>query len=574
MPSLARLVRVLLVCGLVVGRSHALSLPQAPSSVATKATPTECLPKQQQQLAPSWRERLDQILSKLQKPQQSLENHTYLTGNYAPVLDEHVQAPVQVVYGSIPSDLHGMLCRNGPNPILRRLTKKYHWFDGYAMLHNLRFEQGKAWYTNQFVPDNRFVVEQELDRTFFPTLGEYEGLIGLIKVLMHPQMVSERVPDLLTVLPMNTACIMFNDKFYCLNEASAPLECRILPDGRLERVGYEFFHGRLNYPISAHPKVDPHTGDLLFHSYSTNTEHVKRDGNIKYGRVSSQTGQIESYFVPTEEKHMTFAHNMLFTKDYSIVYDGSLHFDPSAMFVGGSYFRTKLDHELRFGIFPKDATSRDQVRWFGTGGPGTIVHPLNAWQEGTDDDTIVIWTPFCEDPDLGLDNADDLNFFCMKEYRLDLKTGKISEQVIDSSVNIEFCNVAVEGKFTRFGYAAIQDSSTPGEGSFAGFTVWDMERRKLHASVRYNANEAGGEIVVIPRPGRGEVYVGVYIHNSKEDTSFFHLYDGVTAELLCRLKMPYRVPYGFHGTWLSQKELDGHFAHHGGTNSVEEPVLV
>ena len=132
--------------------------------------------------------------------------------------------------------LQGMFCRNGPNPILHRLSKRYHWFDGYAMLHNLRFEGGnKAWYTNQFVPDNRYVVEQEIDRSFFPTLGEYTGFWGLVKAIMHPDMVSQRVPDLLTVAAMNTACIMFNDKFYCLNESAVPLECRILPNGRRRR---------------------------------------------------------------------------------------------------------------------------------------------------------------------------------------------------------------------------------------------------------------------------------------------------------------------------------------------------
>mgnify|MGYP000568145467 CR=1 FL=1 len=68
------------------------------------------------------------------------------------------------------------------------------------VVHNLRFEKGKAWYTNQFVPDNRYLVEEELGRSFFPTLGEYNGFPGLAKTLFNIDMVRERVSDLNTAV--------------------------------------------------------------------------------------------------------------------------------------------------------------------------------------------------------------------------------------------------------------------------------------------------------------------------------------------------------------------------------------
>jgi hypothetical protein len=86
-----------------------------------------------QSTKPSLREKADQFLTKFQKPEESLRKHLYLSGNYAPVLEEHVQAAVTVVEGAIPKDLEGMFCRNGPNPIPSRMSKLYHWFDGYAM---------------------------------------------------------------------------------------------------------------------------------------------------------------------------------------------------------------------------------------------------------------------------------------------------------------------------------------------------------------------------------------------------------------------------------------------------------
>lgn len=59
-----------------------------------------------------------------------LRKNTFLTGNFAPVSKEHVSLPVEVVEGSIPMNLNGAFCRNGPNPIRDVQKKRYHWFDG------------------------------------------------------------------------------------------------------------------------------------------------------------------------------------------------------------------------------------------------------------------------------------------------------------------------------------------------------------------------------------------------------------------------------------------------------------
>lgn len=59
-----------------------------------------------------------------------LRKNTFLTGNFAPVSKEHVSLPVEVVEGSIPLNLNGAFCRNGPNPIRNVQKKRYHWFDG------------------------------------------------------------------------------------------------------------------------------------------------------------------------------------------------------------------------------------------------------------------------------------------------------------------------------------------------------------------------------------------------------------------------------------------------------------
>jgi len=305
------------------------------------------------------------------------------------------------------------------------------------------------------------------------------------------------------------------------------------------------FAGTLDFPVSAHPKID-RNGDLLFHSYTTNTELIAQNEC--------------SYFAPMNETdYVSFAHNLIFTQQYSIIWDCSVLFDASAMFDGGSYFRTKSDCNLRFGIIPKNATSKNDAIWVDTGGRGAVVHPLNSWEDD-EDGTIVIWTPFCDNLDLNLD-TEEINTFLMTEFRIDPNTGKVvDKQAIGRTMNVEFSVVPSMGQKIKFGYTAIQCKSTPGEGSFSGFCIWDMMDRKLHKAMYYQDGEVGGEPIIMTGESSSEVYIGVYTF--KDDQTYFLLFEGKNGEQVARLKMPHRVPFGFHGLWCSAEELNGHFSHH------------
>ena len=76
----------------------------------------------------SFLHQLDRFLTLLQDTSSHLKRHTFLSGNFAPVSEEHIQVPVQIVEGSIPEGFgNGCFCRNGPNPILEMQRKRYHW---------------------------------------------------------------------------------------------------------------------------------------------------------------------------------------------------------------------------------------------------------------------------------------------------------------------------------------------------------------------------------------------------------------------------------------------------------------
>ena len=75
----------------------------------------------------------------------------YLTGNYAPVIDEITATDLQII-GTLPPELNGRYLRNGPNPIGDVDPQKHHWFIGDGMVHGVCLRDGEAkWYRNRYV---------------------------------------------------------------------------------------------------------------------------------------------------------------------------------------------------------------------------------------------------------------------------------------------------------------------------------------------------------------------------------------------------------------------------------------
>ena len=154
------------------------------------------------------------------------------------------------------------------------------------------------------------------------------------------------------------------------------------------------------------------------------------------------------------------------------------------------------------------------------------------------------------------------NFFFMSEIRMNPTTGSVSIERVDTQYNQEFCNVRRDfyGRFARYGIAGVQDAKTQ-DGAFRGFIVWDMLEKKAIKVVHFPENEFGGEPVLLAKPNTTDsrdFYVGTFLYNFENGKSSFVLYDEET--LVVKLDMPYRVPFGFHGKWITEEVLQSHIA--------------
>ena len=171
----------------------------------------------------------------------------FLTGNFAPVLDELDVADCPVI-GRIPEDLRGTLYRNGSNPHVPP-AEPYHWFTGDGMVHAITLADGRASYRNRWVRTPRFVAEAEAGRPLFAGFG---------------QPLTQAAAQLDTGVA-NTHVLPHAGRLLALEEAHLPTR---LDPATLATLGYDDFGGALSGRFTAHPKRDPVTGQLVFFSYS------------------------------------------------------------------------------------------------------------------------------------------------------------------------------------------------------------------------------------------------------------------------------------------------------------------
>jgi len=148
----------------------------------------------------------------------------------------------------------------------------------------------------------------------------------------------------------------------------------------------------------------------------------------------------------------------------------------------------------------------------------------------------------------------------LTETRLNLKTGKSTRRHILSDseqVNLEagMVNRNKLGRKTRFAYLALAEP-WPKVSGFAKVDLFTGELRKyIYGDERY-----GGEPLFLPRSPSSEKeddgYILAFVHDEKDCKSELQIINAVNLKLEATVKLPTRVPYGFHGTFISSKDLE------------------
>ena len=324
------------------------------------------------------------------------------------------------ITGHIPNELRGTLLRNGPNPISPD-PATYHWFLGDGMVHAIDLDGGRASYRNRFV------------RT--------DDAAGLL----HESVIGDQPPELaIGGNRAQTAIVSHAGKILALYEPSLPTEITT----RAETIGRYDFGGALRSPMTAHPKIDPRTGEMLFFGLDLlgptylRFHVVDRTGKLVLTKDITLPRPVMMHDFAVTERHVVFL-------DLPVVYDLDL--------AGHRPFPAEWRPEAgaRIGVMPRDASTAP--RWFDVE-PSFVFHTVNAYDEG---DTVVLDVVrhaqmFTADLHGWSDGTGTLD-----RWTIDLGAGRVREQRIDDRTQ-EFPGVdgRVLGRQHRYAYAATLDLKT------------------------------------------------------------------------------------------------------------------
>ncbi|CAI0404653.1 unnamed protein product [Linum tenue] len=280
----------------------------------------------------------------------------YLAGLFAPVLDETPPAADLPVKGNLPDCLNGEFVRVGPNPKFPPIAG-YHWFDGDGMIHGLRIKDGKATYVCRYVKTSHLKQEEFYGGAKFLKLGDLKGYFGLFAYGLRMLREKLKVLDMSYGLgTANTALVYHHGRLLALQEADKPYVVQVMEDGDLQTLGLLDYDKRLGHAFTAHPKVDPFTGEMFAFGYATEPPYITY-------RVISKDGFMHDP-VPITIPEPIMMHDFAITENYAIFMDLPLCFRPKRLLTErGFILHFDAMKSSRFGILPRYAKDELLIRW-------------------------------------------------------------------------------------------------------------------------------------------------------------------------------------------------------------------
>lgn len=440
----------------------------------------------------------------------------YLSGAYAPVTTEETITEL-TIEGTLPDHLDGRYLRNGPNPIDAVDPATYHWFTGEGMVHGIRLRDGRAeWYRNRWVRSAKVAAALDEPPHPGPTNGDSD-------------------------FAANTNVIGHAGRTFAIVEAGAnPYE---LTDD-LDTIGPCDFDGTLGGGFSAHPHLDPTTGELHTVSYFWGW------GNKVRYSVLDSAARITK-LVDVETTGAPMLHDCAITARSVVIYDLPCVFDLDLAMTGSSLpYRWDDAYPARVGLLPRDGTGAD-VQWFDVD-PCYVFHTLNAYDDG---DNVVL-DLVRHDRMFATDfNGPNEGAPTLERWTLDRHTGSVATSPLAEGGH-EFPRIDERrfGSAHRYGYTVGTAEDAHGDVDLVDTSLWRHDVATGAQTARdFGRDSTIGEFVFIASSPDADEDDGVLMGLSTDasaGTSRLEIVDAATLESVAAVQIPVRIPVGFHGNWI------------------------
>jgi carotenoid cleavage dioxygenase-like enzyme len=263
------------------------------------------------------------------------------------------------VEGDLPSELDGTFYRCGPDPCFPPRLGEDININGDGMVMMFRFSGGRVDLKSRYVRTEKFERERKARRALY---GAYR----------NPFTDDPSVAGL-DRTTANTNVVYHAGRLFALKEDGRPHE--LDPDTLATRGRFDY-GGRLeSLTATAHPKIDPGTGEMISHGYEARGL-ATREISLQFISPRGELVREQMFLAPS----VSMLHDWAVTDRHLAFPLMPTTADVERMRRGGPHWMFEPDLQTQIGILPRDADAQ-HVRWYGAP-PCGLGHILNAFSDG------------------------------------------------------------------------------------------------------------------------------------------------------------------------------------------------
>jgi len=459
-----------------------------------------------------------------------MDTNPYFARGFEPLRIEYDRADL-AIEGHIPDELDGTFYRIGPSPQFPPRAV-YNPLNGDGMVHAFELHRGRVSYRNRWVRTQQWNIDRAAGRAMFGTSG-------------NPADSDPSVAAMRTDGVANTNLVWHGGKLLALEEGHGPIE---IDPATLETLGSWSFAGKLSRNMTAHPKIDPATGEMIFFA------------NFPSGRLN---GDVEIYFATAAGEltrsqmiHGPYAaliHDFAITRDFVVVFFCPVTVSIKRAMNGRPPIAWEPAHGIHVAIVPRNGS--DAPRWFN--GPAAMAwHSMNAFNDG-----VRILVDVCAQENAVFPHADGsptnprraAQFLTRWEFDWRAPGAFHSARLSDLICEYPRIDERRLGARYRYGYLACIGGPGTDDIFHRGLVRFDHENGEMKV-YRAGAQFAVAEPVFIPKSSdsrEGEGFVITNIYDERRDASHLGIFDACAIERgpIARARLDHRVPVGFHALW-------------------------
>jgi carotenoid cleavage dioxygenase len=454
------------------------------------------------------------------------------------------------VEGEVPAQLKGAFYRIHPDPYFPRLTDEDVYFNGDGLLASFAFGNGKVSFKQRYVETDKLKLEKAAGRALF---GRYRN------PLTDDPSVKGKIRG-----TGNTNPIVHGGKLYALKEDSPPV---LMDPLTLKSFGSTDFGGKMKgQTFSAHPKIDPVSGNLVSFGYNSSGPLTT---DCTYMEVSPAGELLKEVWF--KAPYYCMMHDFGVTEDYVV-------FPVIPMISTWERLKANLPHfgfdktmPIYLGVLPRKGQGSD-IRWF-TAPNQQACHVVNAFNVGTKvhfDIAASRGNGLAFFPDVDGSPFNPMEALAhITRWTVDYasKSDQFESTQRMSEMGGEFPRIddRFATKDHRYAWWLVSDPTkpfTPGQTpGFASIGYLDYRTGKQAvwwAGAQWHLQEP----CFVPRSAdapEGDGYIIGLADNLVTNLSELVVLEAqdLAKGPIARVKLPLRLRAGLHGNWVDAKQLPG-----------------